>query len=70
MDVVVGDGLLGRVIDPLGRHSMAKAGDRQRATAIERAAPQIMDRAPVTVPLQTGLKVIDALIRSGRGSAS
>ena len=34
---------------------------------VERPAPAIMDRAPVTVPLQTGLKVIDALIPVGRG---
>jgi len=68
MDVVVGDGLLGRVIDPLGRPLDGKgpviASER---LPIERAAPQIMDRAPVTVPLQTGLKVIDALIPVGRG---
>src|SRR5664279_3634859 len=68
MDVVVGDGLLGRVIDPLGRPLDGKgpvtASERR---PIERAAPQIMERAPVTVPLQTGLKVIDALIPVGRG---
>ena len=68
MDVVVGDGLLGRVIDPLGRPLDGKgpvvASERR---PIERAAPHIMDRAPVTVPLQTGLKVIDALIPVGRG---
>ncbi len=68
MDVMVGDGLLGRVIDPLGRPLDGKgpviASER---LPIERAAPQIMDRAPVTVPLQTGLKVIDALIPVGRG---
>ena len=68
MDVAVGDGLLGRVIDPLGRPLDGKgpvaAGER---LPIERPAPAIMDRAPVTVPLQTGLKVIDALIPIGRG---
>ena len=68
MDVVVGDGLLGRVIDPLGRpldgNGPVAATERR---PIERAAPHIMDRAPVTVPLQTGLKVIDALIPVGRG---
>src|SRR5450631_1347309 len=68
MDVVVGDGLLGRVIDPLGRpldgNGPVTASER---LPIERAAPHIMDRAPVTVPLQTGLKVIDALIPVGRG---
>jgi len=68
MDVAVGDDLLGRVIDPLGR-PLDGAG-AVAATArlpIERPAPPIMDRAPVTVPLQTGLKVIDALIPIGRG---
>jgi F-type H+-transporting ATPase subunit alpha len=68
MDVAVGDGLLGRVIDPLGRPLDAggpvAANDR---LPIERAATHIMDRAPVTVPLQTGLKVIDALIPIGHG---
>ena len=68
MDVIVGNTLLGRVIDPLGRPLDGKerplASERR---PIERAAPHIMDRAPVTVPLQTGLKVIDALIPVGRG---
>ncbi len=68
MDVVVGDGLLGRVIDPLGQ---PLDGDGPVAASerlpIERTAPHIMDRAPVTVPLQTGLKVVDALIPVGRG---
>ena len=68
MDVAVGDGLLGRVIDPLGR---PLDGDGPVASSkrlpIERSAAPIMDRAPVTVPLQTGIKVIDALIPVGRG---
>lgn len=68
MDVAVGGGLLGRVIDPLGRsldgNGPAASGER---LPIERPAAPIMDRAPVTVPLQTGLKVIDALIPVGRG---
>ena len=63
MDVAVGDGLLGRVIDPLGRPLDGKGAVAASARRpIERPAPQIMDRAPVTTPLQTGLKVIDALI--------
>jgi len=68
MDVAVGDGLLGRVIDPLGRPLDGKGPvvSNQRLP-IERPAPPIMDRAPVTVPLQTGLKAIDALIPVGRG---
>lgn len=68
MDVGVGDGLLGRVIDPLGR---PLDGDGpvhvSKRLPIERPAAPIMDRAPVSVPLQTGLKVIDALIPIGRG---
>jgi F-type H+/Na+-transporting ATPase subunit alpha len=68
MDVPVGDELLGRVIDPLGRtldgRGSLAAGKR---LPIERPAPPIMDRAPVTVPLQTGIMVVDALIPVGRG---
>jgi F-type H+-transporting ATPase subunit alpha len=68
MDVAVGDGWLGRVIDPLGRPLDGQGpftGDAR--LPIERPAPAIMERAPVVVPLQTGLKVIDALIPIGRG---
>ncbi len=68
MDVAVGEGLLGRVIDPLGRPI---DGGSQVATSgrlpIERPAAPIMDRAPVNVPLQTGIKVIDAVVPIGRG---
>jgi F-type H+-transporting ATPase subunit alpha len=68
MDVAVGDGLLGRVIDPLGR-PLDDGGpvSSNARLPIERRARPIMDRAAVTVPLQTGLKVIDALIPIGRG---
>jgi F-type H+/Na+-transporting ATPase subunit alpha len=68
MDVAVGDALLGRVVSPLGQPldggGALNAADR---LPIERPAPPIMDRAPVTEPLQTGLKVVDALIPIGRG---
>ena len=68
MDVVVGEALLGRVIDPLGRPLDGKGPvPAHERRPIERVAPHIMDRAAVTVPLQTGLKVIDALIPVGRG---
>jgi F-type H+-transporting ATPase subunit alpha len=68
MDVAVGDELLGRVIDPLGRPLDGKGVFTSSARLpIERPAAAIMDRAPVNVPLQTGLKVIDALIPIGRG---
>ncbi len=68
MDVPVGDALIGRVINPLGE-SLDEKGpvffiDR---LPIERPAAAIVDRDPVTVPLQTGLKVVDALIPVGRG---
>lgn len=68
VDVPVGDGLIGRIINPIGQPLDGKgrlvASER---LPIERPAPSIMDRAPVSVPLQTGIKVIDALIPVGRG---
>ncbi len=68
MDVPVGFGLIGRVIDPLGRP--LDAGGPVASSGrlpIERPAAAIMDRAPVTEPLQTGIKVIDAMIPVGQG---
>ena len=68
MDVGVGEGLLGRVIDPLGRPLDASGPVTTSARLpIERPAAPIMDRAPVAAPLQTGLKVVDALIPIGLG---
>jgi F-type H+-transporting ATPase subunit alpha len=68
LDVPVGDALLGRVVDAVGRPLDGGAPIRTRdRLPIERPAPGIMDRAPVHVPLQTGLKVVDALIPVGRG---
>ena len=68
MDVAVGDALLGRVIDPLGRPLDGQGPvSTQQRLPIERDAKAIMDRAPVTVPLQTGIKVVDALVPVGRG---
>lgn len=68
VDVPVGPALLGRVVDALGRplddRGPIGAGERWR---IERPAAPILDRAPVSVPLQTGLKVVDALVPIGRG---
>jgi F-type H+-transporting ATPase subunit alpha len=68
LDVAVGNELLGRVIDPLGRplDGMGSIATGKRLP-VERPATPIMDRLPVTVPLQTGIKVIDALIPIGRG---
>jgi F-type H+/Na+-transporting ATPase subunit alpha len=68
MDVGVGQELLGRVIDPLGRALDNKGSVvTNHRLPIERDAKAIMDRAPVTVPFQTGIKVIDALVPVGRG---
>ena len=68
MDMIVGDGLLGRIIDPLGRPLDGNGPVAfSKRLPVERPAPPIMDRSPVTVPLQTGIKVIDALIPVGRG---
>lgn len=68
IDVPVGDMLLGRVINPLGK-ALDNKGPLQfvKRLPIERQAAHIMDRSPVSVPLQTGIKVIDALIPVGRG---
>lgn len=68
VDTPVGEGLLGRVLDATGR-ALDDAGPLRVAERrpIERDAPAIMDRAPVSVPLATGLKVVDALIPVGRG---
>jgi F-type H+-transporting ATPase subunit alpha len=68
VDVPVGDGLIGRIINPMGR-PLDGNGPVLSSTRlpVERPAAPIMDRAPVTIPLQTGIKVIDALIPVGRG---
>lgn len=65
----VGDGLLGRVIDPLGNPIDGKGpilGDTYRLP-LERKAPGVIYREPVAEPLQTGIKAIDSLIPIGRG---
>lgn len=68
LDVPVGRGLLGRILDAQGRilDGRGPLRDTERLP-VERPAPAIMDRLPVTVPLQSGLKVIDAMIPIGRG---
>ncbi|PQO23611.1 F0F1 ATP synthase subunit alpha [Rhodobacteraceae bacterium WD3A24] len=68
VDVPVGAALLGRVVDATGA-PLDEAGpiDADSRLPIERPAPPIMDRAAVDVPLQTGIKAIDAAIPIGRG---
>ncbi len=68
MDVPVGNSLIGRVVNPLGEPMDGKSAlSYESRLPIDRPATAIMDRAAVTEPLQTGLKVIDALIPIGRG---
>jgi F-type H+/Na+-transporting ATPase subunit alpha len=68
LDVPVGEGLIGRVVDPTGRPldggRPLSVPERRPA---EQPAPAIMDRRPVNQPLMTGIKAIDALIPIGRG---
>ena len=68
LDVGVGDGLLGRVLDGAGRPIDERGPVRVDARwPVERPAPGIIARSPVSVPLQTGIKAIDAAIPIGRG---
>jgi F-type H+-transporting ATPase subunit alpha len=68
LDMPVGDGLVGRVLDPLGRPIDGKGDiDYVERRAVERIAPGLVTRKPVHEPLQTGIKAIDALIPLGRG---
>lgn len=68
LEVPVSDDLLGRILDPLGRPLDGRGAlPDDQFWPVEREAPPIMQRAPVEKPLQTGLKVIDALIPVGRG---
>ena len=68
LDFPVGDATIGRVVDASGRPRDDKGplhADERRP--VERPAPALLDRDPVATPLQTGLKVVDALIPIGRG---
>ncbi|MDZ4745298.1 MAG: F0F1 ATP synthase subunit alpha [bacterium] len=66
--VPVGEGLLGRVVNPLGVPIDGKGPIKESAFfPIERKALGVIDRQPVTEPLQTGIKAVDALIPIGRG---
>ena len=66
--VPVGDALLGRAVNPLGQPIDDKGPiNTTRFRTIENVAPSVVDRQPVKQPLQTGIRVLDALIPIGRG---
>ncbi|MBN8524281.1 MAG: F0F1 ATP synthase subunit alpha [Planctomycetes bacterium] len=68
LEVPVGQALLGRVVDPLGRPLDGKGPIKNEGTRrVESPAPGLADRRSVHEPLQTGLKCIDAMIPVGRG---
>src|SRR5436189_768873 len=68
LEVPVGPGLVGRVVDPLGRPVDGRGPiPEARSRKVEIVAPGIIKRQPVKEPLQTGLKAIDSMIPIGRG---
>lgn len=68
MQVPVGEALLGRVVDTLGRPLDGKGPvETEEYIPVERLAPGVVDRQPVREPVQTGLKAIDSMIPIGRG---
>jgi len=68
LEVAVGEKLLGRVVNPLG-HPMDGKGaiNSEHSLPVERKALGVMQRQPVTEPLQTGIKAVDSMIPIGRG---
>lgn len=68
VEVPVGDAMLGRVVNALGQPIDGKGAiEGTRLRPVERVAPGVMTRKSVSVPLQTGLKIIDSMIPIGRG---
>lgn len=68
IEVPVGEALIGRVVDALGRPVDGKGViHATESRAIESPAPSVLMRRPVSVPMQTGIKAIDALVPIGRG---
>ena len=68
VEVPVGEALLGRVVDPLGRPLDGKGEIKATQTRpVERIAPGVITRQGVDTPVQTGIKAVDALIPIGRG---
>jgi len=67
-EVPVGAGLIGRVVDPLGRPLDGKGPIKSsRTRPLERVAPNVVMRRSVDTPVQTGIKAVDAMIPIGRG---
>ncbi|MGI9071330.1 MAG: F0F1 ATP synthase subunit alpha [Bryobacteraceae bacterium] len=68
MSIPVGDAMVGRVVDALGRPIDGKGAiDTKDLSPLERLAPGVVDRQPVKQPVQTGIKAIDAMVPIGRG---
>ena len=68
LEVPVGEGLLGRVVDPLGNPLDGKGPiECDQTSPIEKVAPGVITRKSVSQPVQTGLKAIDAMVPVGRG---
>src|SRR4051812_36098906 len=68
LEIPVGEGLLGRIVDPLGRPLDGKGDvDTEEPRPAEFKAPGVGQRQPVEEPVQTGIKAIDAMIPIGRG---
>jgi F-type H+/Na+-transporting ATPase subunit alpha len=67
--IQVGEGMIGRVVNPLGQPIDGKGpiGGEKFEMPLERKAPGVLFRQPVNEPLQTGIKAIDAMIPIGRG---
>jgi F-type H+-transporting ATPase subunit alpha len=68
VEVPVGEALIGRVVDPLGRPLDGKGAIKSNTTRpVERVAPDVTKRSPVDTPVMTGIKAIDSMIPIGRG---
>jgi F-type H+-transporting ATPase subunit alpha len=68
VEVPVGNALIGRVVDPLGRPRDGKGPiTTEKTRSIERIAPGVTERKPVDTPVMTGIKAIDSMIPIGRG---
>ena len=68
LDIPVGEGLLGRIVDPLGNPLDGKGAiDSTETRPAEHKAPGVVQRQPVKEPMLTGLKAIDSMIPIGRG---